>query len=85
MPTGLFIDPANGTETVRELTPDEIAGITESGAERIARLNAEAQTNRRGAFQAEADPLYFAWQRGEATEEDWLTKCAEIRARYPYA
>jgi hypothetical protein len=39
---------------------------------------------RHDAFVAEADPLFFAWQRGEATEEDWLTKCAEIRARFPY-
>jgi hypothetical protein len=85
MPTGLFINATTGKEIERELTADEIAGITESDAERIARLNAEAQINRRGAFQAEADPLFFAWQRGEATEEDWLAKCAEIRARYPYA
>jgi len=84
MPNGLFIDAATGTETERELTPDEIAALTESDADRIARLNAQAQTNRRGAFQAEADPLYFAWQRGETTEQDWLTKCAEIRDRYPY-
>jgi hypothetical protein len=84
MPTGLFIDGATGTETVRELTADEIAAITESDADRIARLNAEAQAARRGAFQAEADPLFFSWQRGEATEEDWLTKCADIRTRFPY-
>jgi hypothetical protein len=84
MPTGLFIDAATGTETERELTPDEIAAITETDADRIARLNGEAQTNRRGAFQAEADPIYFAWQRGEAPEQAWLDKCAEIRARYPY-
>jgi hypothetical protein len=85
MTTGLFIDAAIGTETVRELTADEIAASTESDADRIARINAEAQANRRGAFQAEADPLYFAWQRGEATEEDWLAKVAEIRERFPYA
>jgi hypothetical protein len=48
-------------------------------------VNAAARTNRHLAFIAEADPIYFAWQRGEATEEDWLAKCAGIRARYPYA
>jgi hypothetical protein len=85
MTTGLFINAATGETSERELTAEEIAASTETETDRIARLNAEAQTNRRGAFQAEADPLYFAWQRGEATEEDWLTKCAEIRARYPYA
>jgi hypothetical protein len=39
---------------------------------------------RQAAYQAEADPLYFGFQRGENTEQDWLDKVAEIRARYPY-
>jgi len=81
----LQVDALTGQTVERDLTPDEIAAITESDADRIARLNAEAQAHRRGAFQVEADPLYFAWQRGEATEEDWLAKCAEIRTRFPYA
>lgn len=38
---------------------------------------------RRAAYQAEADPIYFKWQRGEATEQQWLDKIADIRARYP--
>jgi len=38
---------------------------------------------RRTAYLAESDPLYFKWQRGEATEADWLAKIAEIRARFP--
>jgi hypothetical protein len=33
---------------------------------------------------AEADPLFFKWQRGEATEQEWLNKIEEIRARHPY-
>jgi len=32
---------------------------------------------------AEADPLFFKWQRGEATQEEWLAKVAEIRQLYP--
>jgi hypothetical protein len=39
---------------------------------------------RQAAYQAEADPLYFGFQRGENTEQDWLDRVAEIRARYPY-
>ena len=53
-------------------------------AAKNAQANAAAQTNRHQAFIAEADPLFFAWQRGETTEQEWLDKCAEIRARYPY-
>jgi len=53
-------------------------------AAETAAANATAQANRHQAFIAEADPLYFAWQRGESTEQAWLDKCAEIRQRYPY-
>ena len=38
---------------------------------------------RRGAYAAEADPLFFRAQRGEATQADWLAKVADIKARYP--
>jgi hypothetical protein len=85
MPNGLFVDAATGETIQRELTAEEIAATTRPEAEVAAERHAEIQAARRGAFQTEADPLYFAWQRGEATEEDWLAKCAEIRARYPYA
>ena len=51
---------------------------------KVAELKAaEAEANRRTAYQQEADPLFFKAQRGEATREDWLAKVAEIRARYP--
>lgn len=43
-----------------------------------------ARRGRQAAYQVEADPLYFGWQRGENTEQAWLDKVAEIRDRYPY-
>jgi hypothetical protein len=43
----------------------------------------KAETNRRTAYIAEADPLFFKWQRGEGTEQDWLDKITEIKARFP--
>lgn len=39
---------------------------------------------RAAAYQKEADPLFFKWQAGEATEAEWLAKREEIRARFPY-
>ena len=45
----------------------------------------KAAEARRHDFINEADPLYFGWQRGENTEQEWLDKVAEIRARHPYA
>jgi hypothetical protein len=44
---------------------------------------AEAEANRKAAYIAEADPLFFKAQRGENTEQEWLDKVAEIKARYP--
>lgn len=38
---------------------------------------------RRAAYALEADPLFFLAQRGEATQEQWLAKVAEIKARWP--
>ena len=35
------------------------------------------------AYRAEADPLFFKAQRGEATMDEWLEKVAEIKSRYP--
>ena len=36
------------------------------------------------AYRAEADPLFFKAQRGEATMDEWLAVVAEIKTRYPY-
>jgi predicted NBD/HSP70 family sugar kinase len=44
---------------------------------------AEAEANRKAAYIAEADPLFFRAQRGEIPEQEWLDKIAEIKARYP--
>jgi hypothetical protein len=35
---------------------------------------------KRRLFQSEADPLFFKWQRGEATKEEWLNKVNEINS-----
>jgi hypothetical protein len=36
------------------------------------------------AYQKEADPIFFKYQRGTKTKEEWLAKIEEIKARYPY-
>lgn len=42
-----------------------------------------AESNRKAAYQTEADPLFFKWQAGEGTQEEWQAKREEIRQRYP--
>lgn len=39
--------------------------------------------SRKVAYQEEADPIYFEYQRGEKTREDWLEKVLEIKLRFP--
>ena len=39
---------------------------------------------RAAALAAEADPLFFKAQRGEATTQEWEAAVAAIRARFPY-
>jgi len=51
----------------------------------VVSLPTEAiRSSRQAAYQAEADPLFFKWQAGEATKEEWLAKRSEIRLRFPY-
>ena len=44
----------------------------------------QQQAARAAAYRAEADPLFFMSQRGEATVEEWQAKVAEIKAQFPY-
>jgi hypothetical protein len=60
---------------VTEATPQEIA-------EREDQKAAENEQLRSEAYRNESDPIFFKWQRGEATEQQWLAKVAEIKARY---
>jgi hypothetical protein len=51
-------------------------------AERKAQKAAENESQRFYDYRNESDPLFFKWQRGEATEQQWLAKVAEIKSRY---
>lgn len=55
----------------------EVARLTALEPTRIA------EANRRAAYIAEADPLFFKAQRGEVEQQVWLDKVAEIKLRYP--
>jgi len=50
----------------------------------VVPTQAEQEAKRHAAYTAEADPLFFMSQRGEATTAEWEAKVAEIKARYPY-
>jgi hypothetical protein len=69
-------DAITETVTRREQTPEE------QSAEEAARIES-INYMRRLDYANEADPLFFKWQRGEGTQQDWLDKIAEIKARHP--
>jgi hypothetical protein len=82
------------TKTVIEETPNLVNGAwyqdykvveatTPEIEQRKAELNAVAEQNRANAYRNESDPLFFKWQRGEALQQEWLDKVAEIKLRYP--
>lgn len=64
------------TKTVVPLTAEQIA-------DRLAQRQAQVDEQRRAAYQTESDPLFFKWQRGESTEQEWKDAVAAIQARFP--
>jgi hypothetical protein len=49
-----------------------------------AEVAAAAASNRRHyAYITESDGLFFQWQRGEATKEEWLAAVAKVQAENP--
>lgn len=69
-----------GEQTIRPYTDEEIAAAI---AESIPTLE-QQQLARSKAYTKETDPIFFKWQRGEVTEQEWLDKVEEVKVRYPY-
>jgi hypothetical protein len=49
----------------------------------IDEVSAIQESNRKQAYIEESDPIFFKWQRGEATKQEWLDKIADILQRFP--
>ncbi|MBL9051709.1 MAG: hypothetical protein JNK19_16475 [Tabrizicola sp.] len=61
-------------------TPEELAAQREADYQLALELRSAAL---RDVLSREADPIFFQWQRGEATQADWLEKVASIKAAFP--
>jgi hypothetical protein len=44
----------------------------------------QVETNRRLAYEANSDGLFFEWQRGDNTEAAWREAVAQVKAANPY-
>jgi hypothetical protein len=68
---------SNQTQPTEAEIAAEVARLTALEPARIA------TENRRTAYIAEADALFFKAQRGEATMQEWQAKVTEIKNRFP--
>jgi len=57
----------------------QVWNVTDKSVEEISAIQ---ESNKKEAYREESDPLFFKWQRGEATEQEWLDKVAEIKQRW---
>lgn len=60
------------------------AAVDQYNAQQLVDFNESQSKKRHATYIAESDPIFFKWQRGEATQQEWLDKIAEIDTRYPY-
>lgn len=51
--------------------------VTPKAIERI-------KEQRRLAYAKVSDPIFFKWQRGEATEDEYLTSVTQVKLDHPY-
>lgn len=72
-------DATTGEQTIRPYTEEESAAAILTSIP----TPEQQRAYRAEAYRVEADPIFFKAQRGESTMDEWLTKVADIRARYP--
>ncbi len=80
-----IVNGATGEEQIIPFTAEEIAEREAYERDVLpGKLRKAIENERASAYAAEADPLFFKAQRGEATTDEWTAKVAEIKARFPY-
>lgn len=68
----------------RPQTPEEAAEQKAYEAESYQRAVAEIDNLRRQGYQTQSDPIYFEWQRGDKTEQEWLDAVQAVKNAHPY-
>ena len=65
------------------LTEEQKKERAQWAKEKPEREKAEATEARRQGYVRISDPVFFQWQRGEKTEQDWKDAIAEVEKLYP--
>ena len=74
----LFSTNNYGTLTVSEVSDDYMS------PSEIESYNQNQSNLRAAAYPKESDPIFFQWQRGKKTEQEWLHAVAQVHLQYPY-
>ena len=67
-----------GTVTQLEVSDDYMSPT------QITIFNNSQSELRAAAYPVDSDPIFFQWQKGSKTEQDWLDAVAAVQAEYPY-
>ena len=70
-----------GSAVISEV-PDDYQTPTQIANE-IAIYNSNQADLRAKAYPVDSDPIFFQYQRGVKTQQDWLDAVNAIKARYP--
>lgn len=72
-------DLSEGTPVNENGVWKQVWNITDKAVEEISAIQ---ESNKKQAYREESDPLFFKWQRGEVTQQEWLDKVEEIKQRW---
>lgn len=65
------------------LTLSEVADDYESPSQ-IKGYNTQQSELRAKAYTIKSDPIFFEWQRGTKTQQEWLDAVDQVKLQYPY-
>ena len=78
-------DSYSGLQWLSDTTKPTLAELEAEWAQVEYEVAYEAvQKARQAAYQAESDPIFFDFQRGEVTEQDWLDAVQAVKDAHPY-
>ena len=69
--------------TELKFTEEELAEREQWALEAKNKEIEDATDMRSQGYQIYSDPIFFKWQRGEATKEDWDAARAQVEADFP--
>ena len=69
---------------ISETTEEQKAERAKWAVEALDEERRRIEQQRRAAYQTESDPLFFGWQRGDNTEQEWLDAVQAVKDAYPY-